>query len=336
MQPGGSEEELQAGPQYGAGQGNGNGYAGPPVERVTSSKGSEKEGKRKSGLFGFGRKKEDKKEKEQELKVSWEINEASQGAELTSQSNAVRPSFNVQRTESFTPSPPGGYPQQGRVTSNPMPRQNGGDFGPAAGNMPKSQSMGFSHQQQQRGAPEPNAYRGNLAGYPEEQAQPDYGQGRPQGLPKSSSMPLDKATPPLPPSNHSPLPGSPSMVAQGQPHRGSPLTGEQDRPVRDRTVSAGSGRGVPPGGQPEWMKEFAPVVELIGMQPQKTYVASPPELEMILARTSAGGQPKQGQPGSASNDWDAVWLQLSGISLCEWLLGMYLLEPQLIPQQCGR
>lgn len=25
---------------------------------------------------------------------------------------------------------------------------------------------------------------------------------------------------------------------------------------------------------------------------------------------------RQGQPGSASNDWDAIWLQLSGISLC--------------------
>jgi len=40
------------------------------------------------------------------------------------------------------------------------------------------------------------------------------------------------------------------------------------------------------------MKEFDAVVELIGAQPQKTYVGSPPELEMILARTSAGGQPK--------------------------------------------
>jgi CCR4-NOT transcriptional complex subunit CAF120 len=40
------------------------------------------------------------------------------------------------------------------------------------------------------------------------------------------------------------------------------------------------------------MKDFQAIVELIGMQPQKTYVASPPELEMILARTSVGGQPK--------------------------------------------
>ena len=72
--------------------------------------------------------------------------------------------------------------------------------------------------------------------------------------------------------------------------------------------------------QPAGMREFGAVIELIGMQPQKTYVASPPELEMILARTSAGGQPKQGQPGSASNDWDQVWLQLSGISLCTYML----------------
>lgn len=47
------------------------------------------------------------------------------------------------------------------------------------------------------------------------------------------------------------------------------------------------------GGTPQaWIKQFDAVVELIGLQPQKTYVASPPELEMILARTSAGGQPK--------------------------------------------
>jgi CCR4-NOT transcriptional complex subunit CAF120 len=33
-------------------------------------------------------------------------------------------------------------------------------------------------------------------------------------------------------------------------------------------------------------------VDLIGAQPNKHYVASPPELEMILARTSAGALPK--------------------------------------------
>jgi CCR4-NOT transcriptional complex subunit CAF120 len=40
------------------------------------------------------------------------------------------------------------------------------------------------------------------------------------------------------------------------------------------------------------MKEYAAIVDLIGAQPSKTYMSSPPELEMILARTSAGGQPK--------------------------------------------
>ena len=40
------------------------------------------------------------------------------------------------------------------------------------------------------------------------------------------------------------------------------------------------------------MKQFDAIVQLMSDQPMKTYVASPPELEMILARTSAGGQPK--------------------------------------------
>lgn len=38
--------------------------------------------------------------------------------------------------------------------------------------------------------------------------------------------------------------------------------------------------------------QFQPIVELISYQPHKTYVASPPELEMIFARTSAGQTPK--------------------------------------------
>lgn len=58
-------------------------------------------------------------------------------------------------------------------------------------------------------------------------------------------------------------------------------------PSFDRIKSAESG-----GPPPSWLKQFDTIVELIGLQPQKTYVASPPELEMILARTSAGGQPK--------------------------------------------
>ncbi|BEJ16455.1 hypothetical protein CspHIS471_0510600 [Cutaneotrichosporon sp. HIS471] len=69
---------------------------------------------------------------------------------------------------------------------------------------------------------------------------------------------------------------------------------------------------------PSFRQSFGPVVELISYQPQKTYVSSPPELEMIFARTSAGQQPRQGAPGSPTNDWDAVWLQLAGTSLSMW------------------
>ena len=91
-------------------------------------------------------------------------------------------------------------------------------------------------------------------------------------MPRSASMPLDQrngsSTSTPPPAEKDPMRGSPSLEKIG---------------------SNGSGG---PGGPQPWMKQFDPIVELIGIQPQKTYVASPPELEMILARTSAGGQPK--------------------------------------------
>lgn len=48
----------------------------------------------------------------------------------------------------------------------------------------------------------------------------------------------------------------------------------------------------PDGGNPKWKEEFELIVDLISCQPLKTYVASPPELEMIFARTSSGQQPK--------------------------------------------
>ena len=97
---------------------------------------------------------------------------------------------------------------------------------------------------------------------------------------------------------------------------------ERERVASATAAAAGGGpvglNGSPGGPASTWMREFEDIVDLIGGQPGKTYVASPPELEMILARTSAGGQPKQGPPGSQKNDWDAVWLQLSGISLSMW------------------
>lgn len=224
--------------------------------------------------------------------------------------------------------PPGPLPssqgQGGRIASNPTPRMNGSDFAPT-GNMPKSQSMGFAPQGRTQ---DTHPYRGSLAGQPEEQDSPQ------TRLAKSTSMPFNKNTPPIP--DQPAFPGSASPAARGSPL--VPSTSNQVRPERERTFSAGSGRAIPTD-QPRWMGEFAPIVELLAMQPQKTYVSSPPELEMIWARTSTGGQPKNGQPGSVTNDWDAVWLQLSGISMCEFKFCFWdraLGEADRLIKQCGQ
>ncbi|KAK4683561.1 hypothetical protein P7C73_g6682, partial [Tremellales sp. Uapishka_1] len=153
------------------------------------------------------------------------------------------------------------------------------DFGPdPSSKLPTSQSMGFA-----------NVSRNAVADNPRQTSSP--------GLPRSASTPFDRLSP-RPQTN-----GDSSSSSQGSSSP-VPPSRESARPVANE--------------QPAWLKEFTPVVELIAAQPQKTYVNSPPELEMIMARTSAGGQPKQGQPGSPSNDWDSVWLQLSGISLSMW------------------
>lgn len=118
--------------------------------------------------------------------------------------------------------------------------------------------MGFSRPNP---VPDTHPYRGYLKAQQEKQMQAEAQQ---QGtLPKSQSMPLNDTN------------GHPGA---------SPPVREIENP---RSMGAG-----PPQGQAGWTKEFDAVVDLIGAQPQKTYVASPPELEMILARTSAGGQPK--------------------------------------------
>jgi hypothetical protein len=69
---------------------------------------------------------------------------------------------------------------------------------------------------------------------------------------------------------------------------------------------------------PALERVFTPLMELIQLHSKKMYGASPPEVEMIFARTPQGGQPKQGTPGSPRNDWDEVWMQLSGTSLSVW------------------
>ncbi|ORX41110.1 hypothetical protein BD324DRAFT_42831 [Kockovaella imperatae] len=149
-------------------------------------------------------------------------------------------------------------------------------------NMAKSQSMPFSRLNERSNSGDSIPSRDKRSS-PMDTQGPNRGYG---GLP-------DKVTPP-PPVDKTPK-QSPRLASAGQIGNSSPSQNNSYK-----------------------LHSFDNIVELIAAQPQKTYVASPPELEMILARTSAGGQPKQGQPGSATNDWDSVWLQLSGISLSMW------------------
>lgn len=124
----------------------------------------------------------------------------------------------------------------------------------------------------------------------------DFGPGRPQQHQRAQSL------------------GPQSALGVGRDERGNqPLSPQPMSPV----ASAGALATYPTTPTPEWRQQFEPIFELFTYQPLKTYVASPPELEMIFAKTSANQVPKQGIPGSPGNDWDAVWLQLSGTSLCE-------------------
>ena len=179
-------------------------------------------------------------------------------------------------------SPPiqqGHPPQQAQTMYNRGPSIPEGlpsDFGPSPNTDPsnnanprfgKSQSMGFANVRQNSsggggdGVPETYPYRGHLNAQQEKAIRGDR-----STMPRSRSLALDT----LEGNSSSPRPedmrGSPRMV--------------------DGPASPGAGR------EAGWKKPFDAVVEMIGVQPQKTYVASPPELEMILARTSAGGQPK--------------------------------------------
>jgi CCR4-NOT transcriptional complex subunit CAF120 len=140
--------------------------------------------------------------------------------------------------------------------------------------MPKSQSMGFGNPRQSQlgngNVPETHPYRGFLNAQHEKS---ENGQGGQAGMPRSSSMPLEQAA----------RNGNVNGSARSTP------------PVEKETMSGSPSLGSTRSGDgtsQSWIKQFDAVVDLIAAQPQKTYVASPPELEMILARTSAGGQPK--------------------------------------------
>ena len=165
---------------------------------------------------------------------------------------------------------------------------------------PKSQSMGFN---QNMSPNQPQQYRGSM-GQPQpphlnaENRQYSAGSGGSDRMPKSTSMPLDRQLPGTPPTNGTSMTSSPS---RGSPQPSAVPAAQNSSPVRNfennqRSRAASNASGPVPGAagsrQPDWMKEYAAIVDLIGAQPSKTYMSSPPELEMILARTSAGGQPK--------------------------------------------
>lgn len=156
---------------------------------------------------------------------------------------------------------------------------------PANGNGPRqpgAQQYQTVNQRQSMSGPAPMQQGG---------AGSDFGPGRPQQHQRAQSL------------------GPHNALGGGRDERG----GQPLSPV----VSAAGMAAYPLVPTPEWRQQFESIFELFTYQPLKTYVASPPELEMIFARTSANQVPKQGIPGSPGNDWDAVWLQLSGTSLCE-------------------
>lgn len=92
----------------------------------------------------------------------------------------------------------------------------------------------------------------------------------------------------MPRSSMSPL----NQLNDNSPVRSPPLVEKETMSGSPSLSHIGEGIGGVGAPNQPWMKQFETIVDLIAAQPQKTYVASPPELEMILARTSAGGQPK--------------------------------------------
>ncbi|ODN82846.1 hypothetical protein L202_01107 [Cryptococcus amylolentus CBS 6039] len=311
---------------------------GPRMDRVQShDQGSAKGEKRRSGFFGFGGKKKDKAEKGPKREDGDVSRGTVSGRWRSGRHNSMlmslqkpRSSFSIDRESTQLASRPvptsasQRFPQgQGqqipqqhaqaqalRQQQQPpsQPRPFARDQGPtpppqqqqripaAANDGQRSQSLEIprNHQQAVNGQ-----QRSSPLVPPETLQQSQTGMPAKQSVPRSVSMPMAP-----------PAPGTTPNGGSGSPRRASLFSSGS-------TAQDPNARGSFEFGNINTEK-FQAILELIALQPQKTYVTSPPELEMILARTSAGGQPKLGQPGSPSNDWDAVWLQLSGISLSMW------------------
>lgn len=149
---------------------------------------------------------------------------------------------------------------------------------------------------------------------------------------------------------------SPSSQEQSTPTSASLQAGQANRPANANAISLSqqlSQQSLPsaettPGrtsvssrnGNPALAQVLQSYIDLNTAQGSKLYASSPPELEMIFARQTNGAQPKyvlgranealrrpllttrcfahrQGPPGSVDNDWDKIWLQLTGTSLCK-------------------
>jgi hypothetical protein len=211
-----------------------------------------------------------------------------------------------------------GVPQVRNVSQPSPPSALANEFGNANASVPRSQSMGFNRMVNpltngngngsdrpglQKQIQENDQSRMNLSP-PNQNAQSQNQRDR-NGIPRSGSMPLNR---------HSP---QPSSIGTGQSTDSSPANSlRSDGANLTTPVSSQLGNGRSTSGNgPEsnikmsggpvnavdgsardtslpWMREFDAVVELIALQPLKTYAAGPPQLEMILARTSGGGLPK--------------------------------------------
>jgi hypothetical protein len=120
--------------------------------------------------------------------------------------------------------------------------------------------------------------------------------------------------------NHGAPQHQPQHASQRNP-RGSPAPATKEPGMASPRISQAQTQlstRRPSTINPALSRVFQPLMELIQLQSKKMYGCSPPEIEMIFARTPQGGPPKQGTPGSPRNDWDEIWMQLSGTSLSVW------------------
>jgi hypothetical protein len=168
---------------------------------------------------------------------------------------------------------------QNRVVSSPQPNGRGpvpGQYrgqpltGPERGMGDRSHSMGFQQQQQRPGSQSSMGTSTNTHG------------ATTSNSPSASDMTQ-------PPRQRNDSPNSTPRGSPGPPPPPVHRMGSGDA-TPPTSIGQAPGTDLPPPAA--WTRPFQPIVELIGLQPAKVYGASPPELEMIVAKTSSGSAPK--------------------------------------------